>query len=84
MLICTFQIEFMGLALEKCAKCTEAAESSSGLDGRWWRFWAAANENSGYIGAGIVGVMLFCGMAFVIARKWRSQRDKVAVVKIDS
>lgn len=69
-------IEFMGLALEKCAQCLEAAESSSGLDGRWWRLWAAMNDNSGYIGAGIVGAMLFCGIGFISLRKWKARQEK--------
>ncbi|SCV73930.1 BQ2448_6360 [Microbotryum intermedium] len=50
--------EFMGLALEKCATCARAAESSPGLDGRWWRFWGKANDNSGYLGAGVVALFI--------------------------
>lgn len=67
-------IEFMGIALEKCASCAEAAENSSGLDGRWWRFWGACNDSSGYIGAGIVGVMLLCGAVFLGVRRYRRKQ----------
>lgn len=67
-------IEFMGIALEKCASCAEAAENSNGLDGRWWRFWGACNDSSGYIGAGIVGVMLLCGAVFIGMRKYRRKQ----------
>lgn len=67
-------IEFMGIAVEKCASCAEAAENSSGLDGRWWRFWQACNDSSGYIGAGIVGVMLLCGGVYIGLRKYRRRQ----------
>ncbi|KAK9895050.1 NicO-domain-containing protein [Cystobasidium minutum MCA 4210] len=67
-------IEFMGIALEKCTSCAEAAENSSGLDGRWWRFWEACNDSSGYIGAGIVGVMLLCGAIFLGLRRYRRKK----------
>ncbi|KAL7341323.1 high-affinity nickel-transport protein-domain-containing protein [Rhodotorula toruloides] len=57
--------EFMGLALEKCASCSAAADSDPNLSGRWWRFWRAVNDNSGYLGAGVVGlfVLVFVGWA---------------------
>jgi len=45
----------MGLIGEKCGTCSAAEEHDKGLAGGWWRFWAEANNNSGYIGAGIVG-----------------------------
>lgn len=80
-------IEFMGIALEKCASCAEAAENSSGLDGRWWRFWEACNDSSGYIGAGIVGVMLVCGAVFLGLRRYRrkqAERKREAASEIDS
>ncbi|TFK52602.1 NicO-domain-containing protein [Heliocybe sulcata] len=53
-------ITTMGLIGDNCAKCQEAAnaEDGGGLAGRWWRGWANANDNSGYIGAGIVGCFL--------------------------
>lgn len=67
-------IEFMGIAIEKCSSCADAAENSSGLDGRWWRFWQACNDSSGYIGAGIVGVMLLCGAVYIGLRKYRRRQ----------
>lgn len=50
----------MGLIGENCRKCREAAEAEDGggLAGRWWRGWANANEQSGYIGAAIVGAFI--------------------------
>ncbi|TEB29128.1 NicO-domain-containing protein [Coprinellus micaceus] len=50
-------ITIMGLIGENCRKCIEAAEAEDGggLAGRWWRGWAAAGEQSGWIGIGIVG-----------------------------
>nr|ODN81256.1 high-affinity nickel-transporter [Cryptococcus depauperatus CBS 7841] len=50
-------IEIMGLIGENCTQCQKAAENpnGSGLAGRWWRTWTRANDQSGYIGAAIVG-----------------------------
>ncbi|KAF6757422.1 NicO-domain-containing protein [Ephemerocybe angulata] len=50
-------ITIMDLIGENCRKCVEAAEAADGggLAGRWWRGWAAAGEQSGWIGIGIVG-----------------------------
>lgn len=67
-------IEFMGIAVEKCQSCSDAAESSDGLDGKWWRFWQACNDSSGYIGAGIVGTMLLCGISYLGLRRHRRKK----------
>ncbi|WVW83261.1 hypothetical protein I302_105280 [Kwoniella bestiolae CBS 10118] len=50
-------ITMMGLIGENCQRCTEAAEdpNGGGLAGSWWRAWFRANDQSGYIGAAIVG-----------------------------
>ncbi|THH03297.1 hypothetical protein EW145_g6371 [Phellinidium pouzarii] len=50
-------IEFMGLIGERCRACQRAAEDpdGGGLAGSWWRGWAKANDDSGFIGAAIVG-----------------------------
>jgi len=48
-------ITIMGLIGDNCVTCSAAARNDKGLAGGWWRFWAEANDNSGYIGAGIVG-----------------------------
>lgn len=63
-------IEFMGIAPEKCGSCADAAENSSGLDGRKWRFWQACNDASGYIGARIGGVMVLCGALCLGLRRY--------------
>ncbi|KAF9221667.1 NicO-domain-containing protein [Gyrodon lividus] len=58
-------IEIMGLIGDNCTKCQAAATApdGGGLSGQWWRGWAQANDNSGYIGAAIVGafVMIVSG-----------------------
>ena len=53
-------IVIMGLVGEECTPCREAAEDQDdhSLAARWWRGWAQANKQSGYIGAAIVGVFL--------------------------
>lgn len=50
----------MGLIAEECTPCREAAgdEGNYSLAARWWRGWAQANKQSGYIGAAIVGAFL--------------------------
>ncbi|KAI5123092.1 hypothetical protein M0805_001448 [Coniferiporia weirii] len=57
-------IEIMGLIGEQCGPCQRAAENPNGggLAGRWWRGWAKANDDSGFIGAAIVG-----GFVLVVA-----------------
>lgn len=53
-------VTIMGLIGEECTPCRQAAEDkdNNSLAARWWRGWAHANEQSGYIGAAIVGVFL--------------------------
>ncbi|KAI6123922.1 NicO-domain-containing protein [Pisolithus croceorrhizus] len=53
-------IEIMGLIGQVCASCQRAASAADGggLAGKWWRAWQRANDNSGYIGAAVVGVFL--------------------------
>jgi len=53
-------ITIMALIGEECAACREAAEDEENhsLAARWWRGWAQANEQSGYIGAALVGAFL--------------------------
>ncbi|PPR04077.1 hypothetical protein CVT24_010650 [Panaeolus cyanescens] len=67
-------ITIMSLIGEECGPCAEAAESDDGLAGRWWRGWANAGEQSGFIGAAIVGAFLlivicYYGGRWVIAKR---------------
>ena len=71
-------IEFMGLAADQCSSCAEAADSDRGLSGRWWRFWIALNDYSGFVGAGIVGSFLVVIAVWYGARWLRSRRSRVA------
>ncbi|KAI0632023.1 NicO-domain-containing protein [Trametes polyzona] len=73
-------ITIMGLIGDNCTPCQNAAnaEDGGGLAGRWWRGWANANDNSGYIGAAIVGsfiaiVSCWYGARFAY-RKWHARR----------
>ncbi|EJD50845.1 NicO-domain-containing protein [Auricularia subglabra TFB-10046 SS5] len=69
-------ITTMGLIGENCKACREAAESDPGLPGRWWRAWAAANDQSGYIGAAIVAAFLVVVVAWY-AVKYYARRSGV-------
>ncbi|BGP56763.1 hypothetical protein JCM8202v2_004393 [Rhodotorula sphaerocarpa] len=71
--------EFMGLALEKCASCSEAADNDSGLSGSWWRFWRAINDNSGYIGAGVVGMFVAVFVGWGLAHYWNRRKSRRAL-----
>ncbi|ORY77254.1 high-affinity nickel-transport protein-domain-containing protein [Leucosporidium creatinivorum] len=76
MLICI--TEFMGLALEKCGSCSDAADNDPGLSGRWWRFWAAVNDNSGYLGAGVVGIFLVVFGVWAVVHRVQKRRARQA------
>ncbi|KAG8925170.1 hypothetical protein FRC02_009878 [Tulasnella sp. 418] len=67
----------MGLIGENCRVCREAAESEDGggLAGRWWRGWANANEQSGFIGAAIVGCFLLIVSSYYGIRYIRRRRS---------
>ncbi|KAI0269739.1 high-affinity nickel-transport protein-domain-containing protein [Gloeopeniophorella convolvens] len=71
-------ITVMGLVGDNCTQCSAAAENDQGLAGKWWRFWAKTNDDSGYIGAGIVGSFVvvvggWYGGRWVFA-KWKRGR----------
>lgn len=74
-------ITIMGLISENCRKCREAAEAEDGggLAGRWWRGWAKANDQSGWIGAAIVGTFLLVVVGYYgglwIRGKLRPRRE---------
>jgi len=63
-------IVMMGLISDNCGSCTRAAQdpSGGGLAGRWWRFWAGANDKSGFIGAGIVGSFIVAASGFYVVK----------------
>ncbi|KAG6335565.1 hypothetical protein ID866_3528, partial [Astraeus odoratus] len=72
-------IEIMGLIGQECGSCQAAASDpdGGGLAGNWWRAWQQANDNSGYIGAAIVGVFVLLvagwyGGKWVIRRRNRA------------
>ena len=65
----------MGLIGDNCGPCQEAANDpdGGGLAGRWWRGWAKANDESGFIGAAIVGGFVFVVIAWYTV-KWATRR----------
>ncbi|KAG8214576.1 NicO-domain-containing protein [Butyriboletus roseoflavus] len=65
-------IEIMGVIGAYCGKCEAAASApdGGGLAGSWWRFWAQANADYGYIGAGIVGVFIAVVGCWYMARSY--------------
>ncbi|KGB74229.1 high-affinity nickel-transporter [Cryptococcus deuterogattii 99/473] len=79
-------IEIMGLIGDNCTQCQDAANDpdGGGLAGSWWRAWARANDQSGYIGAAIVG----CFAAILFGwygtkwgmKKWKARKDAKAAI----
>ncbi|KAJ6508663.1 NicO-domain-containing protein [Mycena sanguinolenta] len=69
-------IEIMGLIGDQCAECKAAATApdGGGLTGSWWRGWANANDNSGYIGAAIVGSFVVVVACWYTTRRLLSTR----------
>ncbi|KLO05649.1 NicO-domain-containing protein [Schizopora paradoxa] len=72
---CISLLQTMGLIGDNCNPCKDAADNPNGggLAGSWWRFWAAANDNSGFIGAAIVGGFLLVLVVYYAGR-WMSTR----------
>ncbi|KAJ6605678.1 high-affinity nickel-transport protein-domain-containing protein [Mycena sp. CBHHK59/15] len=66
-------ITIIGLIGDQCGKCQEAAnaEDGGGLAGKWWRGWANANDNSGYIGAAVVGAFVVVVACWYAGRRLR-------------
>ncbi|OCF72005.1 high-affinity nickel-transporter [Kwoniella mangroviensis CBS 8886] len=78
-------ITMMGLIGENCQKCTDAAEDpdGGGLAGSWWRAWFRANDQSGYIGAAIVGcfaaiLLGYYGVRFGM-KKYKARKGSVVL-----
>ncbi|KAF7346448.1 Nickel/cobalt efflux system [Mycena sanguinolenta] len=69
-------IEIMGLIGDQCTQCKAAATAPNGggLAGSWWRGWANANANSGYIGAAIVGSFVVVVAGWYTTRRLLSAR----------
>ncbi|KAF8799008.1 NicO-domain-containing protein [Phlegmacium glaucopus] len=72
-------ITIMSLIGQQCTSCVKAAEADGGhgggLSGRWWRGWAKANDQSGYIGAAIVGGFLLVVVGWYGGR-WAAKKLK--------
>jgi len=68
-------VTIMSLVGEQCSRCVAAAqaEDGGGLAGSWWRGWENAGENSGFIGVGIVGAVLFIVVSWYLGT-WIIQR----------
>ncbi|KAF8324757.1 high-affinity nickel-transport protein-domain-containing protein [Cantharellus anzutake] len=62
-------ITIMGLIGEKCASCKAAAENDPGISGKWWRGWVQASDQSGLVGAGIIGIFV-CIVAVYYSFRW--------------
>ncbi|KIY72001.1 NicO-domain-containing protein [Cylindrobasidium torrendii FP15055 ss-10] len=77
-------ITIMGLIGENCGPCQKAAEAEDGggLAGRWWRGWANANDNSGYIGAAIIGAFIVVVISWYAGR-W-AVRKRAARVQMEA
>ncbi|KAJ7784464.1 NicO-domain-containing protein [Mycena metata] len=71
-------ITIMALIGDSCTPCQDAANDpdGGGLAGRWWRAWDNANDNSGYIGAAIVGAFVVIVAGWYVTRRvlaWRAR-----------
>jgi high-affinity nickel-transport protein len=74
-------VVLLGLIGDQCARCSRAAEKqensgNGGLEGRWWLAWRRANDNSGYIGAAIVGLFAIAVGTYFTIRWWRARQIK--------
>lgn len=73
-------IVLLGLIGDQCSRCSQAADrqaenGNGGLEGRWWLAWRRANDNSGYVGAAIVGLFAAAVVGYFSIR-WLRRRNK--------
>lgn len=47
-----------------------------GLSGRWWRFWGNVNDNSSYLGAGVVGIFIVVSGSWAIIHQVQKRRRR--------
>lgn len=68
-------ITIMSLVGERCSQCAAAANAKDGggLAGSWWRAWARANDNLGYIGVAIIGIFFIIAIAWFIGRRLKDR-----------
>ena len=71
-------IQLMGLAAEQL----NGAEQP-GLSGSWWCFWLALNDQSGYVGAGIVGCFVLLVAAFLVRNKVMRTQSRRAQLGVE-
>lgn len=78
-------IVLLGLIGDECSRCSRAADKqeengNGGLEGKWWLAWRRANDESGKVGAGIVGVFALILLGYVGGRwglrKWSARRKE--------
>ncbi|GAA96930.1 uncharacterized protein L969DRAFT_228788 [Mixia osmundae IAM 14324] len=69
-------VEFMGLAAAQCDGCAKAAANDPGLSGRWWRFWIALNDNSGYMGAGVIALIALIIVSWLLGTRIHRHRSQ--------
>lgn len=78
-------IVLLGLIGDSCKRCSRAADKqdesgNGGLEGRFWLAWRNANDQSGLVGAGIVGtfaLILIGYVTFKVGRKkLRARRQR--------
>ncbi|KAF8170928.1 NicO-domain-containing protein [Pholiota molesta] len=77
-------ITIMSLIGDQCSPCSAAAEADNGhgggLAGHWWRAWATASDQSGYIGIAIVGVFSLIVVSWY-GGKWVAKKVKDRRIK---
>lgn len=44
--------------------------------GNWWRFWAAINDNSGYLGAGVIALFVLTFGTWGVLHWWSKRKER--------